>query len=108
MRAIARQSSSRDGLRPSRFCAGDGAGATIDAEERALSTRFSAGSIDQLVLAQLYESTVISRDGERIGTVIDLVGGLTDLESRTVARIEVPLHDDYEPERARWQGVTTS
>lgn len=38
-----------------------------------MSTRFSAGSIDQLVLAQLYESTVISRDGERIGTVIDLV-----------------------------------
>ncbi len=27
----------------------------------------------------------------------------TDLESRTVARIEVPLHDNYEPERARWQ-----
>ncbi|MFO1471696.1 MAG: hypothetical protein U1F27_11740 [Turneriella sp.] len=28
----------------------------------------------------------------------------TDLESRTVARIEVPLHSDYEPERERWQG----
>jgi sporulation protein YlmC with PRC-barrel domain len=38
-----------------------------------LSTSYSTGSIDQNVLEQLYESTVISRDGERIGTVIDLV-----------------------------------
>lgn len=31
----------------------------------------------------------------------------TDLESRTVARIEIPLHDDYEPERERWQRGST-
>lgn len=38
-----------------------------------MSIRYSAGAIDRSVLEQLYESTVISRDGERIGTVIDLV-----------------------------------
>ncbi|HET9658761.1 MAG TPA: PRC-barrel domain-containing protein [Thermomicrobiales bacterium] len=38
-----------------------------------MSTRFSAGTIDRSMLEQLYESTVISRDGVRIGTVIDLV-----------------------------------
>lgn len=32
----------------------------------------------------------------------------TDLESRTIARIEVPLHSGYEPERARWQATVTA
>ncbi len=38
-----------------------------------MSIRYSTESIDQTDLEQLYENTVISRDGERIGTVIDLV-----------------------------------
>ena len=38
-----------------------------------MSTSFYAGSVDQATLEQLYESTVVSRDGVRIGTVIDLV-----------------------------------
>lgn len=33
---------------------------------------FQAGLVDQRALEELYESTVISRDGVRIGTVIDL------------------------------------
>ncbi len=32
-----------------------------------------SGSIDQATLAQLYECNVISSDGVRVGTVIDLV-----------------------------------
>jgi sporulation protein YlmC with PRC-barrel domain len=50
-----------------------------------LSTRYSTGSIDQTVLGQLYESTVISRDGERIGTVIDLVRRNGEIVSMVVS-----------------------
>jgi sporulation protein YlmC with PRC-barrel domain len=42
-------------------------------EERTLSIITPNGSVDQATLAQLYESNVVSRDGVRVGTVIDLV-----------------------------------
>ena len=38
-----------------------------------MSTVSHSGSVDQATLDQLYESTVVSADGERVGTVIDLV-----------------------------------
>lgn len=38
-----------------------------------MSTIFQADSIDQVALAQLYESNVVGSDGVRLGTVIDLV-----------------------------------
>jgi len=57
----------------SRLRAGNGAGTIITHEEFPLSTVYRSGSIDQVTLAQLYECNVISADGERVGTVIDLV-----------------------------------
>jgi hypothetical protein len=38
-----------------------------------LSTVSHSASVDQAALDQLYESTVVSADGKRVGTVIDLV-----------------------------------
>jgi hypothetical protein len=38
-----------------------------------LSTIFQPEAIDQVALGQLYESNVIASDGQRVGTVIDLV-----------------------------------
>jgi sporulation protein YlmC with PRC-barrel domain len=48
-----------------------------------LSTVPHVEPVDQTELEQLYESKVISRDGERVGTVIDLVrrgGNVTAFE----------------------------
>ncbi len=50
-----------------------------------MSITYFAESIDRSTLEQLYEGTVISRDGVRLGTVIDLVRRNGEIVSMVVS-----------------------